>query len=396
MPANHDYVKLSESPSEVAAGFLAGLIAGEGCFTVAPNNGGQSWMCAFSLAMRADDTPLLCEVTEMAGCGALEPVEARGASRPQMAWRVRSITDCLELARVLDAAPLLAKKAGDFAIWRRALEVWADGPRAGRWTTMKSLARDLRRHREMSTSSYRPPVDITRPHLDGFLSGFATAEGHFGATSDGHPYFTINLRADDLSILADLRRMLDVGRVVLADGDPNVMASLRVARRPDLVRLLEQFSRVPPRGHKAAAYDVWRELVRTIDTRAPRIERKPLVKRLRATRSYEPPASAPTRDRAEERRRRCVSALQGWASNEQGLLTVAAYERFREATSDLQLPTRNTVARIFGSWRAAMIAAGLPTRASRSPARIDKARHTGIGPLAARGRVLPLAARACT
>jgi LAGLIDADG endonuclease len=93
---------------ELHRGFVAGLIAGEGCFTIAPQNGGQSFACSFSLVQRADDLELLQNVRDSLGCGKLYPVPAYRTSKPQISWQMQSMDDCQHLAEYLDAAPLLA------------------------------------------------------------------------------------------------------------------------------------------------------------------------------------------------------------------------------------------------------------------------------------------------
>ena len=112
-------------------GFVAGLVAGEGSFTIHERNGGQSLCCAFALAQRADDVELLKSARDSVGCGKLYPVAATGTSKPQVTWTVASMADCRQLAAYLDNAPLLAKKAHDFSVWRRGSISGAPEPAIG-------------------------------------------------------------------------------------------------------------------------------------------------------------------------------------------------------------------------------------------------------------------------
>ena len=56
-------------------------------------------------------------------------------------------------------------------------------------------------------------VDITAADLAPFLSGFASAEAHFGASPEGSPAFVINLRADDAPLLQLFQRTFEVGHL---------------------------------------------------------------------------------------------------------------------------------------------------------------------------------------
>jgi len=276
-------------------------------------------------------------------------------------------------------SPLISKKAGEFEIWRRAVEIWSDRNRDSNWqSAMGNLARQLRRHRRFSVSA--PPIrgDITSDYLDHFLAGFATAEGHFGATVAGTPIFGINLRADDTAVLEYLRDRLDVGYVVVdppASYRRHAVASWRVARRPDVVRVMTQFDRVRPRGRKGVTYEAWRELVLATSHRvAGPTRRRQLARRVRATREYRRPRSLPLRrNPTEESRARCIAALLAWAAVEGSSLTATAYERYRSAEAP-DAPDRNTIARNFGSWRSALESCSLPTTGCRSARTLAAAR----------------------
>jgi hypothetical protein len=108
--------------SELDGGFAAGLIAGDGCFSIRPNNGGSSWQLLLTVRLRADDTPLLARLCRWSGAGALSAVPARATSRPQTSWAVQRQADCLRMVSILDRHELLGKKLGEYGIWRTALK----------------------------------------------------------------------------------------------------------------------------------------------------------------------------------------------------------------------------------------------------------------------------------
>jgi LAGLIDADG endonuclease len=358
---------------------LAGLVAGEGSFGIHPNNGGQSWACAFSLNLRDDDSPLLQQMQETLGCGSLYTVAAQGHSRPQVAWVVQRMADCRKLAAWLTGLPLLVKKAGDFEIWAAAVEAWHDvGSARRRWAAMAALAERLRRHRGPQLGCDFTQVDITQRYLEEFFSGFATAEAHFGATGSGHPIFVINLHADDEPLLALLQYRFEVGvlETRLPQGTSGPGSSWRVSTLSDVSRLLEIFERCPPYGRSARTFEAWRDLVRFVCARrgeAHAAKRRALAMAIREARAYRPPDPLPTRDQARERRERYVRVLHTWQAVSQPPFTTTSYDRARRELHP-EWPSRNTLSRVFGSWRSALEAAGLPLEGARSPITVGRIR----------------------
>lgn len=358
-------------------GFFAGLVAGEGCFIIAERNGGQNWHCSFSLNLRADDTPLLRELQEHAAYGRLSAVPARGRSKPQVVWTVRRADECSALAARLLRNPLLNKKAGDVALWEQAVNVWRSQA-LGRWSAMARLARDLRAHRGFGDPwRAQTLVDISLSHVDQFLGGFATAEAHFGAAiPPAAPSFRINLRRDDRPILDFFAVTYGIGRVReyarTSAGLP--VASWYVKSCDDLLRLASILDRNPPRGRQGRVYRAWRELLDFVAERrgrrctaAEKMHRRELAWLVRVERAYARPEPLPDRDRGQETRDRCVVALRQWAHGSPTSYTATSYVGCRG--QETGWPTRNTIARAFGSWHAALEAAGLPTDDCHSPER---------------------------
>jgi hypothetical protein len=295
------------------------------------------------------------------------------------------MSDCKCLVNALVQAPLIAKKAAAFAIWKRAVEIWTDRYRGpARWPLLADLARELREQRSVVTPAPPVPVHITRAGLEGFLVGFATAEGHFGATETGHPIFVIRLRVDDRPVLDLLSAKLQVGHIRVSGGGvshngrrENPQASWHVTRWPDLRCLVAVFDRCPPRGRKAGAYAVWRQLI--AEATSPE-GRRQLVPSLRATHRYRSGAGVRRRNRNGDRSRRvCKEALLRFAARGDAPYTSTAYERFRRSVAERDdLPTRMTVVRAFGSWWAALDACGISHVGCRAPEAVERLRSSQI------------------
>lgn len=265
---------------------------------------------------------------------------------------------CTRLVCALSELPLLGKKDGDLRVWRSAVQTWTDGG-GSRWDALEAHAQRLRSHRHFDRACDYTGVDITASNLRAFLSGFATAEGHFGASRPGTPYFTINLRADDAALVHLLQRRVGLGHVASiparASSRPGI--SWRVGRRDELRRLVETFDACPPRGRAGRVYRAWRELV--LPANHGRERRHALAADVRRARNYRHVADqVERRDRHEERRARCREALRAWAAGETTAHTAMAYERWRLEHRG-RTPSRNTVAVAFGSWRDALHAAGI-------------------------------------
>lgn len=110
--------------------WLAGLIDGEGCFTITPNRPG--FVCRLALSLRQDDAAVLEEIVSRVGLGHLIRAKTGGGNRrPQVQWRVQKKQECLVLCRVLDAFPLRAKKRNDYAVWREAVKLMNAMPPVG-------------------------------------------------------------------------------------------------------------------------------------------------------------------------------------------------------------------------------------------------------------------------
>jgi hypothetical protein len=347
--------------------FLAGFVAGEGHFWISQNNAGQSWSCGFALVQRDDNADLVASARDLVGCGEVRWRPPRGTSHAQVHWLVQSRDECSVLGSSLGSLPLLGKKAGELAIWQRAVAVWNDRTQGAlRWKHLQRLASELRAHRNPAFDADYTRVDINTPLLSGFLAGFASAEAHFGASGTGHPRFVIKLRADDTAVLSLLANRFGVGRLVRvpASNRGRPQTAWLVTRLAELRSLVSVFDRQPPLGRAGRVYRHWRQLVVAADRSAAAL--RPEVVRLRAARRYQArtrlPVS-PTRHAANQKR--YVAVLLAWARDTGPPYTATSYQRWR-SRARRGAPGRNTLARFFGSWRDALAASGLPRDGSRS------------------------------
>jgi Homing endonuclease associated repeat len=247
------------------------------------------------------------------------------------------------------------------------VSIWTDRDLGRhRWTHLERLAFELRAHRKPGFTADYTRVDISQTALAGFLAGFTTAEGHFGASSAGHPRFVIKLRADDRAVLALLARRLGVGRLVPAPatsrGRPQ-MAWL-VTTLDELRSLVPVFDRHRPLGRAARVYEHWRRLVVATGRSRPALQTE--AARLRAARRYQAPTTMPTGPSPRVlKHERYLAVLRAWADDTGPPFTATSYERWRSGSTD-HTPSRNTLARFFGSWRDALAATDLPGEGSRA------------------------------
>jgi Homing endonuclease associated repeat len=351
---------------ELDGPFLAGFVAGEAHFWISQNNAGQSWCCGFALCQRDDNAELLESARCHVGCGELCWTPPHRTSHGQVNWLVQTMGDCSALAAALGRLHLLGKKAGELAIWRRAVSLWTDRALGRqRWRHLERLAFELRAHRKPDFVADYTRVDITQVALASFLAGFTSAEGHFGASSDGHPRFVIKLRADDAAVLALLARRFGVGRLVPAPATLRGRSQMAwlVTTLDELRALIPVFDRHRPLGRAARVYEHWRRLVLARERSRCALETE--AARLRAARRYRARTTMPTRPSPRaSKQERYVAVLRAWADATGPPYTATSYERWRSGSAH-HAPSRNTLARFFGSWRDALAAADLPRHGSR-------------------------------
>lgn len=360
--------------SDVDGHALAGFIEAEGCFTITPNNGGRNWKCVMSLVQRADDVDMIGDIVRVTGLGRLHPRPACGNSHPQVGWSVASKVECRELVRLLRRYPLRGRKSEEFRVWSGAVDEWADtlygSSRPGTDRVIRACATDLLR--------LRCYVDSSRPigNADGllpFLGGFFTGEGSFRL--DTAASTCIHLRADDRGLLEALRDAFDVG--VVRTSTPrgaHPTARWHVCRQAQLPRLIATLDAAILRGRKRREFDAWRRGAIEF-TRGRDRDRAALAsarEALMGARAYvERPLPPPPHRSARDAYAEVLRAFADEAAD--GLLSTNAYKRARERHPDW--PTRNTIARAFGSWAQALRAAELaPSVASGEESSVSWAR----------------------
>jgi hypothetical protein len=186
---------------------------------------------------------------------------------------IRNQEDCLKAISILEPNLVVGKKAGEFAIWCRAVRAWTSG-HGNRNGVVAACAEDLIAHRCPEFAPSLAQVDISDEHLRAFFAGFATAEAHFGASRDGHPSFTVNMRGDDSALLGLFHGRFRLGRLVAVPprGPSRAALSWRVSRLVELRSLVGLLNKHPPRGRVARIYDAWRALVLLEERTAARRE----------------------------------------------------------------------------------------------------------------------------
>lgn len=188
---------------------MAGFIEGEGSFSVVKQSRGDAYRCSMSLSVRADDQPILDEIaanelpfdSESAGLSrdwgsflagyitaegsfGIQRV-ARGRFRPAFvarvhrddvallgelaartrvghvttstgsaAWSVTAGRDLLAIVDVFNAHPLAGRKAREYRVWQRAVQLYAsDRSRTEIHGALALIYRDLKRARKYQTPS---------------------------------------------------------------------------------------------------------------------------------------------------------------------------------------------------------------------------------------------------
>jgi hypothetical protein len=183
----------------------------------------------------------------------------------------------------------------------------------------------------------------------------------------------MHVRHDERPLLELLRATTGFGAVYdYRPREPlNPSSTWIITARDQLERFAAMLYDVDLPGRKGAELRTWEVAVSELAT-AGRLGVRPrkeilrlTAKRLLEARRYRPS----TRDLLELARRdirsECLAALQSWGATTDDALACGAYSRWR--SDNPVCPTRNTVAKEFGSWHAALEAAGLGHRAARRP-----------------------------
>ena len=357
--------------SDAEGHFIAGFMEGEAHLGIVEANGGQSFRCLMSLKLRDDDTELVEWLRARLSVGTLHAAPARATSNPQVQWLVQSQDGCSKLVDLLTAYEMRGRKAREFEIWKRAVHVWVSGARY-RTESARHLRRQLLDVRRFRAPDPRDVVAEPQSALAlaGYLHGFVCAEGSF-SLDRSHTGLTVHLRQDDRPLLEMLARAVGVGSVRDQRGYPptNPSSTWAVTRLDAVAEIATRLDPAQMRGRKARELEVWlRAVEERLAARASprRADVSGHIAEFRAAREYRPgKALSPKPDADEIARQDALRILREWAAREPGALTCTRYAAAREPG----WPTRNTIAGRFGSWDAALRAAGLGHRLARTEPR---------------------------
>jgi len=101
-------------------GYLAGIIEGEGCFTI--NTCKVSDAPRFAIVLRDDDRVIIEQIKSVLQTNANVTVEPGGGNdRPCARLRLGGSDDCMRLIEFLDDNPFKGKKRPQYEIWKKAV-----------------------------------------------------------------------------------------------------------------------------------------------------------------------------------------------------------------------------------------------------------------------------------
>jgi hypothetical protein len=284
------------------------------------------------------------------------------------------------LLHLIDSCGFHGRRAAELEIWCRAVQTWIRGAGEARRAELRALRELLGSARRYGGGSPTARPFNSRAEFLGYISGFVSAEGSF-VISRATPRFAVRLRGDERPLLDLLASETSLGKVYDQRAgpplSPNPASSWVVFATADQVRLIELLTEAGLAGRKRDQMEIWGVAVheRFTSRRRHVRTRKELMllaeEKLRAAREYRAPdrqtlLALPRRDIREE----ALAALRACAAQTPGPLACGVYSRWR--TNNPGVPARNTIARAFGNWHAAMVAAGLADRVAREP------RRTGV------------------
>lgn len=132
--------------------WLAGMTDGEGSFVISRDPRGI-FRCTFQMGLRLDDRPILNECCSRVGLGAVHEQLGRLA-----VWVVGRKVEVEILVQLFRRYPLRAKKAKDFEVWARAVELW-NGEDAAESKAIKFMRLKL----ELEAGRKFPPEPAAEP-----------------------------------------------------------------------------------------------------------------------------------------------------------------------------------------------------------------------------------------
>ena len=269
----------------------------------------------------------------------------------------------------------------------RPCDSWSGGGRPARRSSSTPNGSDGVAATRTLPGPSHPRVD--QPGLLWYFGGLFTGEGSFQLTPRTARAI-VKLRRDDRPLLLALAEIVGLGRVydLAACGTANPSSSWMVLSQPELPEICEVLAEARLRGRKLREFNVWRAGVDEF-TRA-RLEGRPRDRQLielateglRNVRRYVHRPFTPTSDGADAQQAVFLELMRTWAAATEGELTCTKYMVTRKANP--HWPNRDTIVRAFGSWTAALDAAGLAGRASPRARARQRACSASIPTTAAR------------
>lgn len=104
--------------------WFAGLIDGEGHFSIVDYQHSNSFATRLIVEMRADDLELLEMIRERLQMGNISircRTDRRKDEHPHAIWQVTSKSECQEIVKIFDQSPLRSRKQKDYEVWREAV-----------------------------------------------------------------------------------------------------------------------------------------------------------------------------------------------------------------------------------------------------------------------------------
>ncbi len=347
--------------------FLAGFVEGEASLRLCEQNGGQSFGCQMVLNQRDDEQDTLERLLASTGLGRLRRVAARLTSKPQISWIVDSQDDCRALLVMLEPCGFHGRRAVELDIWRRAVHAWTETSGETRRSALRALKAELVASRMFGAGARSARPFAGRSQLLGYISGFVSAEGCF-TFSGQRPRFCIHLRADDRPLLDLLAEATGLGRVTdyRPGGGLNPSSAWTISGAAQLAALRDLLCEADLAGRKRRQMDAWAAAVDEVNRPSPQREVLDAAReRLAAVRAYQPQRTALLQLPGRDLRQESLDALIAWSCGTARKLACTDYMRWRLGRAEA--PSRNTIVRQFGTWHAALEAAGLRDRAARAP-----------------------------
>jgi hypothetical protein len=366
---------LTESDGHALAGFLEA----ESSLALVPSNDRRSWRLACAASQREDDAEVLADFQRLSGIGSLSRIAAAGNSAPQVAWTISSRLECSRLVEILDEFPMRGRKAFEFSIWAAAVDTWSRSP-AGR-PLHRLLAIRLQRaaeqlhflRRYVDPPRHPPPWSLSVPGLVQYIGGFFTGEGSFHLSRNA-AWMAINLRSDDRPLLELLATETGLGKISSAPAWRNSRPASRwtVRRVDQLPAAIDMLGRVGLRGRKKREFAAWRSgALEFINAREQGRRRDHAtvdewaLALVDARRYVCPgPGTIVTGHDGPSTCEVFIEILRAWADCRTEPLSCAAYMKERCARPGW--PSRGAITAEFGSWAAALDAAGLGHRVAVS------------------------------